>query len=338
MAALRPGTALAERDVLNRCWRLNPHGGGFAILIDGKITTYKSLVQETFIDKLIETRERNPNAAMIWHMRAASHGVVSEANIHPFVVTDSLVFAHNGHITRCDTAKGASQSDTNRFNEVIMKRLPNDFILHDAFSEIILSYIGHSKLLLLDANKGIIIAGESRGSWVDGTWWSNDMWKSYQQEKREYNYRVPVAQPRSIRGGKCPTCLKDVSLLDTIIVEEDNTMYAQKMCHMCCHEFRTSFKLTQTDLHGFPLVKKHTQYECVCCEKSAAMESVWVIDPEQETCKLFCSRCYVDKFIGSITRGIFEIVNNEFHDTYAECFGTESNKKEGVTDDSNTSV
>lgn len=302
MAAVDSGVELASDEILERCWDRNPHGGGFAYVKGDKILVYKTLDKNKFIEKIKKHRGDNENAPMIWHMRAASHGLVSLENVHPFKASSGLVFAHNGHISRCDTSKTSKISDTNKFNQIIMTKLPTELITSDVFDWLARPYIGHSKLLILSAKEGIKYVGKDRGMIEGKTWYSNDMYKKY--EPKVYNYwnrnrdmwddhdRMTAAQKM-----KCPCCNKEVYFLETLMMDFDSVGYAFKMCYSCWQDYRKSWKLEQVTKAG--VVMGTSSFNCSECGTGTGNNSINILDIEDNSYKVVCPACFVKKFVGT---------------------------------------
>lgn len=205
IAAIPTGKEVSK-ETLERCWKNNPQGGGFAYIENQKIQIVKELKSfKRFYQKYEEAKFSNPESSFIVHFRISTHGKVNEANCHPFYVNDKLAFAHNGIISNAPESKNFS--DTVMFNESILKALPDGFIHQNHFKELIKAYIGYgSKLAFLDINNNIHLINEKAGVWDDGIWWSNGGYKQshyydYGGQKRDYkptggqNYSKASYQP-----------------------------------------------------------------------------------------------------------------------------------------------
>jgi hypothetical protein len=119
-------------------------------------------------------RNRFPSAHILLHFRISTHGGINIENCHPFKVNKSLAFIHNG-IIDTDIIKG--KSDTNSFNELVLKELPKDFYKQQSIMDLMEYRIGYSKLVFLDGMNNYAIVGEHKGKWDNGNWYSNESYK-----------------------------------------------------------------------------------------------------------------------------------------------------------------
>lgn len=143
VAIIKPnGVELPRREVLQRCFMHNRHGGGLATL-DKSRRRFK--ITKGFFDfeayyKHLLANVSTDDVAFI-HMRIATHGVNKAGKLyavaeqcHPFPMTMSYfqmgktsntvgtVFMHNGMIDiETETYKGDDVSDTMTFNRMTMK-------------------------------------------------------------------------------------------------------------------------------------------------------------------------------------------------------------------------
>ena len=100
----------------------------------------------------------------------------------------------------------AKRSDTNMFNEKLLKQLPSNFIRNSAIMNLIEESIGQSKLVFLDNEGRYVIANESLGHWVDNVWYSNDSYIKCNTYYGQYSYYgVPAYtksnKPKSLTTG-----------------------------------------------------------------------------------------------------------------------------------------
>jgi glutamine amidotransferase len=177
--AAQPTGFRTTKETLQRCWNNNTNGGGFAYTDGKKVYAHKELQSfKKYWQAYQIALELYPESAFIHHFRISTHGKVNLDNCHPFLVNDSLIFAHNGIIHNAPLSP--KFSDTYQFNEVILKCLPDGFLNHRVYTDLIQSYIGSgSKLAFLDTANSITIINESAGVWDEGIWYSNRGYKAY---------------------------------------------------------------------------------------------------------------------------------------------------------------
>ena len=103
------------------------------------------------------------NPITIIHFRITTHGLTNRTNCHPFLIDDSIGFAHNGIIDFVSDHK--KKSDTIMFKREILQQLPDNFIDNDIIIRLIEESIGNSKLVFLNRKGEFRIANEHKGHW-----------------------------------------------------------------------------------------------------------------------------------------------------------------------------
>lgn len=176
--------AIPKREELTEGACANPHGYGFAMIIDGKIFRYRTMSARKAVGKFIHMRQQYPQGYAIWHARYATHGVKNEDNCHPFQVGDDAdtVLAHNGVL---DTfiGKDDKRSDTRIFAEDTLPKLGGVCALEDEnLYRMIEGWASGSKIAVLTTNPNaqyqLYLINEKLGTWDDnGVWWSNSSYK-----------------------------------------------------------------------------------------------------------------------------------------------------------------
>lgn len=173
IAAYKPENMVLSEETLRNCWDGNPDGAGFMYAEEGKIVIVKGLM--TFKD-FMEAYEPHKLKQCALHFRIATHGNVDKENTHPFRVSETLGLVHNGIINNiaCDINK--DMSDTWHFTEKIMKPFEQHW-QSPAYKALVESFIGYSKLILLDGEGNFSIYGEKHGTWDCQCWFSNTSYK-----------------------------------------------------------------------------------------------------------------------------------------------------------------
>jgi len=170
---------IIPHETLRTCFTNNPDGAGFATLNSkGKMAVYKGFF--TF-ESFIKAWKPHEHQQALIHFRIKTHGLLNEENCHPFVVTDDLVFIHNGIISM---PKDNERSDTILFNEQFIKPLVEEYgvtiIRNPIIQSLIEDRISSSKLAFLDrTKKEFVIMNEELGNYQDEVWFSNMSWKPY---------------------------------------------------------------------------------------------------------------------------------------------------------------
>lgn len=165
-----------KKKLLGNCWDNNYDGAGFMYTDGEKIVVHKELNNfNAYYDAYVKARRDFPKSNMVLHFRISTHGGVTKANAHPFLVNKQLGFVHNGIISGMENS--TKYSDTYMFNKNILKPLPSDFIKYDDIVDVIEDAIGsYNKLIFLGHDNEYVIVNEAAGYWDNGCWFSN---KSY---------------------------------------------------------------------------------------------------------------------------------------------------------------
>ena len=163
---------------LGNAWSKNDDGVGYAFVKDGQIKIKRFMEFKPFKREFnSDVKRYGSQSSFLIHFRFATHGKTDLTNVHPFRVNKNLVFGHNGVINSVDT--DLKLSDTQVFNNVILKNLNPDFLNNDTLRFLVEEAIGSSKLAFLDSDGKIDILNEGLGHWSDDEkiWYSNDGYK-----------------------------------------------------------------------------------------------------------------------------------------------------------------
>ena len=229
-----------EKESLENASFSNPDGMGFAYSEGGKIQIRKYRNFKKFYSgykKAIKTYGKVSD--FIIHFRYSTSGIEKGVfNVHPFRVSERLAFAHNGILSVENHNK---KSDTQVFNETILKQLPAGFLRENALVDLIEGFIGTDKLVFLDNNGKSVIINESRGHWLGGAWYSNGTYKcapakSYGWEGDYYtqNYGYTTRQlvgkiyPTNDTRKRCSHCQQVKDVVSCIVGG-----VTQKLCNVC---------------------------------------------------------------------------------------------------------
>lgn len=212
-----------DKETLENCFDNNNDGCGMAYIKDDAIQIFKSMYFEPFYEEYLRVTEENPTSPFLIHFRIKTHGLKDIDNCHPFMVDDNITFIHNGIIRNAPDCPEKKRSDTQMFNEHILKGLPDGWNYNEAIKNLITEYIGFgSKLAILDKRtKEIVIINESKGIWEDGVWFSNT---SYKTRAVSYSY---YKKPHAVN---CKNCNANIQ----------NSIYANNLgedfCTFLCKE------------------------------------------------------------------------------------------------------
>ncbi len=168
----------------------NSQGAGLLWAENGKLNEFKTFKYEELRDKYFELRKNLFVGNIVLHFRISTAGKLDKENTHPFFVSKSLAFVHNGVISGLGDK---NFSDTWWFNQSILKNLPKSFLKNSATIELIRKYIGNSKLLFLDKNDEYFIVNDKAGTFDEnGNWFSNNSHLQINSYVYYGNQRVPT--------------------------------------------------------------------------------------------------------------------------------------------------
>lgn len=243
---------------LKESWDTNKDGAGFAYVDKRrKIQIYKTLTDyPEFLREYKKAKAENPKSNFLVHFRIATQGGVNIENCHPFLVNDSLAMIHNGMLR--NTPVLPLRSDTNFLAHTILGKMGKGIEYDPEFKhicEVFTSTFGN-KLVFLNTKNDYFIVNEAAGHWLDGNWYSNNSYKTYEYDARS-NYNVQEQQ----------TCID---------------------CHIPFYGVRNSEKKCFTCRSVDAVQTKVAHFPCdICNTKTNRPYNV-------EYGGRFCEECYVD--------------------------------------------
>lgn len=227
------------RETLQQCWKSNPDGAGMIYTNNNQIQIFKEMTNfDKFYKEYSKQRKANKSSNFVLHFRIATSGKIDKTNCHPFNVNKNLSFVHNGMITIEQLNKNVS--DTYTFNELILKKLPSNFLNNHAIIDLIESYIGYSKLIFLDSDNNASILNEDLGHWdIENNWYSNNSYQcSYTKTKVnnkthqiDQNHNSAYKHTYDDYSQCCDSCDYHFSTY--------STEYACNLCWDCKRQFET---------------------------------------------------------------------------------------------------
>lgn len=179
LAIYKPANQVVPTDHLEEGFISNPHGAGFAYVIEGRIETRKGFF--TFKEFLAAYEESvTKETPALIHFRFATHGKRNEFNCHPWdVCGGEYVAIHNGIL---DIQSTEEMSDTGHFMDLVLTPALECFAdpAHPAIKYLVEQAIGSgNKIVLMGISGEAVIYNEDAGTWDEGVWYSNCGYKSY---------------------------------------------------------------------------------------------------------------------------------------------------------------
>jgi len=181
IAIYKPGKELFWDSIggLEGHHKSNPDGCGFMYAADGRINIEKGHYSYTEFLGLYNYHFLMFPGDFIFHFRTASSSDTTDQMCHPFFVDDNLAFVHNGNLFEFMTffreGFNDNKSDTVRFNEQILQRLPKGFLFVEEIRSVLEKYCKEnlSKMIFLDSSGHVEIINSQAGMWENGAWYSN---------------------------------------------------------------------------------------------------------------------------------------------------------------------
>ena len=179
-----PKDKTVNEETITNMFQNNPDGAGLLYVDGDTLKTFKTFDLFKLLD-MYEYVKAHFDTDIIIHCRIGTHGGKTMENIHPFMVNENLGFVHNGIISSMPS--DVHKSDTRMFNELILQKLPDNFIFDEAIKELIGGYITSSKLAFMDSFQNVAIINEDKGVWNQGVWFSNT---TYMDIYEDYRYNT----------------------------------------------------------------------------------------------------------------------------------------------------
>jgi len=203
----------------------NPHGCGIAYPDGRKTLTLKGA--KWTADDIGKALASIGTAPAIIHFRYATHGSLTDANTHPFLLPRGVAAAHNGVINGVTCRD--DESDTRAYLRQHVAPVVGKG--RDITDPLFLSTVGaqvgsHNKLVFLDGKGRHGIANESSGHWHGGSWYSNS---TYQERNFAWGYDEPEEETahwhaREVAELSCVYCGEHVGAMalgKTVLIDPD---------------------------------------------------------------------------------------------------------------------
>src|SRR3989338_6137876 len=183
IASYKSKTGTITRKRLEDAYNANPDGCGI-MWSDVILHAEKGCYDFNKFCSLYSAVAQSADTDIIIHFRTASSGNISDERCHPFFLNNDLAFVENGNLFEFSNFFAKWQddkSDVQRFNEHILRRLPNNFLVNSYIRQALDEYCRRSltKMIFMDNSGKVDIINESAGEWVDGSWYSNGGIKNY---------------------------------------------------------------------------------------------------------------------------------------------------------------
>ena len=164
-----------SKEVFQRCWNANPHGGGLMYSDGSKVIVEKELRScENFWDQF-QAAKRKAESDIVLHFRISTSGKIDLNNCHPFPADKGFWLMHNG-ILPVDVPKKSKINDTQIFIRDYLSELPldNDYV------RITLGRLigGYNKIAIMAPNGNVYYINKERGRMFEDMWFSNLDWNA----------------------------------------------------------------------------------------------------------------------------------------------------------------
>ena len=156
----KPKGVQIRKKYLKNCYVSNPDGAGFMFVKDKEVVICKGYFSfELFWAHYLKAEQENTRSPFVIHFRIATSGGVNLLNCHPFKIDEHNAFAHNGIFYNLPYTN--KLSDTQVFNNRILKELPVDWMRWRGIKKLVRGFIKEtgSKVVFLGNNKDVWICG-----------------------------------------------------------------------------------------------------------------------------------------------------------------------------------
>ena len=248
-----PGGKLSRKE-LKEAFHINDDGAGF--MFDTPENTVKIFKGwfgfRKYYKAVRHCEELYPQSTFVLHMRIGTSGKRDTANCHPFRVSQTMGFAHNGVMWGLGNKE---RSDTREFVEDTLCKLPENFLDRDDINEAITqcAVASSSKYVFLLGDGSYFIFNEELGHWKDGCWYSN----------KSYTLPTRIVTPHTAAGA-WNSHYPDASVYmcigcNTVVGKDELGISdgALKLCHGCLDDYLgTSYIQCNVCLHDVPFTRK----------------------------------------------------------------------------------
>lgn len=185
------GVELPDDDEIKHMFQKNPHGAGFAIQDNGKVTYRKGFMTvEEFIEALGD-KSKLKDKTVVMHFRIKTHGNTDKFTTHPFKLSSNYgdlrklegegpVLFHNGTFTGLGGVLDKNSSDTQDFVSGVANKLLTRATKYKGVNKAVVDQIVSSNrvLILYEDKKHPIL---KLGTWYEhkGNYYSNTGFKGY---------------------------------------------------------------------------------------------------------------------------------------------------------------
>lgn len=217
-------TGLTE-DEFENCWNSNEDGGGFSYIDEGgKLVIFKSLDLDE-LKKLWKEHhtKHSPYSPFLLHFRAASAGLITTDNCHPFSPNPKVAFIHNGTIHKMPNDK--ERSDTRIFSEDYLTKLPHNFLNNPTIMVMMAEYLGTNKIAFLGTDGETLVTNKSQWVTHNDALFSNTFYKI---KRTRTSNSDPTGMAMNFTG-----CGYTPPKQSTSIVHKPTTYHGQVCCDGC---------------------------------------------------------------------------------------------------------
>lgn len=193
---------IIDEKTLKNCSDNNKDGCGLSYVVDNKVVVYKTLDFKEFIYEYNQVTKKYSESPKLIHFRKQTKGKISIDNCHPFQISETMSFIHNGTITSENLIIEGDESDTKAFCKDFLQQFPEGWQNNEAILSMIEDFIGTSRLILLEADYSYTILNEDSGHWNNKkeVWYSN--WSYYPNTPSIQKYKPTKAQIQGYKSEK----------------------------------------------------------------------------------------------------------------------------------------
>ena len=329
----KPKGKVLDKSILERCYHKNSDSWGFMYAEDNKICIDKNTTSfKNFWKRWKAHQERQA----VLHFRIKTRGLVNKKNAHPYLVTPTFGFAHNGTLS-CGTLQ-SDKSDSLTFMEEYLVPLTKEiknFHYSETLLKVLDEHIKPSRMVFMFGDGRVHILGESRyqACWNDGIWYSNDGFKERKavvtpftgsRTSEIYPATSALFLTKCYRGGTC-VCKSDLEHMIRSHGSCGADMFTNPKCRCKTHD---EHEVRTKKAYGFCRAKKYFSQPCRCHGHDthfiASLRYLYATqDAEKQKLLKGCSHDIDDYLYGGVPdRTEYPAIDNDqFHERWGHFYG-----------------
>lgn len=208
IAIRKPSRVALTVETLRQCFKANPHGAGFAVLVKNKDETTSLVIRKGFFkfEEFYAAYKPYAEHFALIHFRVATRGPRDIRNCHPWEVRAGghrYAIIHNGTLAH---PSSAAMSDTGHFVKEVLGptfRQNPDFPFTEEGHKAIGEAIGPgNKMVILRDDGRVAIINKRKGTVHEGVWFSNFSFVPGFSRRPKFKAAAPVCEDEEVENDR----------------------------------------------------------------------------------------------------------------------------------------